>query len=303
MPGVRRAGRGVAGGVGGRRREEAAPEGRDGEKRLRPARNEEPRTKSQEHSPSTIHPLPPDHAQLAHVPTEQPNPRSANLETRSTRELVELFISEEENVTRALAECREEIIAAVDLVSSAMVAGGRLFYIGAGTSGRLGVLDASEIPPTFGAPPELVQGIIAGGAVALHRAVEGAEDQAEAGALAILERGVRAGDVVCGLTASGRTPFVLGALARAREMEARTILVCCNRARAGEPETVGTALRAVRPASAPVTPSTTLSLSTPGAPPRRRRPRVRSSRKGRGWPRAWGRSRQRIGHLREVGER
>ena len=86
---------------------------------------------------------------------------------------------------RALAACREQLIAAVDVVSAAMLAGGRLFYVGAGTSGRLGVLDASEIPPTFGAPPELVQGIMAGGATALHRAVEGAEDQPEAGALAV----------------------------------------------------------------------------------------------------------------------
>ena len=124
------------------------------------------------------------------------------------------------------------LIATVDLVSAALRAEGRLFYIGAGTSGRLGVLDASEIPPTFGAPPELVQGIIAGGAPALHRAVEGAEDQPDAGALAILERGVRAGDVVCGITASGRAPFVLAALARARELGARTILLTCNPARA-----------------------------------------------------------------------
>ena len=93
------------------------------------------------------------------------------------------------------------------------------------------MLDASEIPPTFGAPPELVQGIIAGGATALHRAVEGAEDQPESGALAVLERGVRAGDAVCGLTASGRTPFVLGALARAHQLGARTILLTCNPAR------------------------------------------------------------------------
>jgi N-acetylmuramic acid 6-phosphate etherase len=116
-------------------------------------------------------------------------------------------------------------------VSTALRDGGRLFYIGAGTSGRLGVLDASEIPPTFGAPPELVQGIIAGGAEALHRAVEGAEDQPEAGALAVLERGVRAGDVLCGIAASGRTPFVLGALARARQLGARTVLLTCNPAR------------------------------------------------------------------------
>ncbi len=172
-----------------------------------------------------------DAGDLAKAATEQANPRSVNLEERTTAELVELFTSEEENVARALVACRAELIAAVDLVGAALRDGGRLFYIGAGTSGRLGVLDASEIPPTFGAPPELVQGIIAGGAAALHRAVEGAEDQPDAGALAVLERGVRAGDVLCGIAASGRTPFVLGALARAREMGARTILLTCNPAR------------------------------------------------------------------------
>ena len=170
-------------------------------------------------------------AELAKAATEQSNPRSANLEVRSAAELVDLFTSEEDHVARALAACRAELIAAVDLSGAALLANGRLFYIGAGTSGRLGVLDASEIPPTFGAPPELVQGIIAGGAAALHRAVEGAEDQPAAGALAVLERGVRAGDVLCGIAASGRTPFVLGALARARELGARTILLTCNPAR------------------------------------------------------------------------
>ncbi len=178
-----------------------------------------------------------DAADLATAATEQANPRSVNLEERTTGELVELFTTEEENVARALVACRAELVAAVDVVGAALRGGGRLFYIGAGTSGRLGVLDASEIPPTFGAPPELVQGIIAGGAVALHRAVEGAEDQPDAGALAALERGVRTGDVLCGIAASGRTPFVLGALARARALGARTILLTCNpaRTRAAEP--------------------------------------------------------------------
>ena len=168
---------------------------------------------------------------LAAATTEQSNPRSAALEKQTTGELVELFVTEESKVGEALAARRGELIEAVDLVSTAMEAGGRLFYVGAGTSGRLGVLDASEIPPTFGAPPELVQGIIAGGATALHRAVEGAEDQPEAGALAILERGVRANDVVCGISASGRAPFVLGALERAGDRGAHTILLTCNPAR------------------------------------------------------------------------
>lgn len=165
---------------------------------------------------------------LAVASTEQSNPRSADLEKQSTAALVDLFIGEEPKITEALAARRPQLIAAVDLVSAALTAQGRLFYVGAGTSGRLGVLDASEIPPTFGAPPELVQGIIAGGATALHRAVEGAEDQPEAGALAVLERGVKAGDVVCGISASGRAPYVLGALARARQLGARTILLSCN---------------------------------------------------------------------------
>ena len=180
--------------------------------------------------------LVPDAAVLASAATEQSNPRSAKLDESTTAELVDLFVSEEDAVARAVGACREPLIAAVDLVSAALRDGGRLFYVGAGTSGRLGVLDASEIPPTFGAPPELVQGIIAGGATALHRAVEGAEDQPDAGALAMLERGVRAGDFVCGLTASGRTPFVLGALARARLLGARTGLITCNPQRARTPE-------------------------------------------------------------------
>src|SRR4051812_12588551 len=165
---------------------------------------------------------------LRDAATEQTNPRSAQLDQLSTADLVGLFVSEEDSVTQALAAAREQLVAAVEMVSRAMLNGGRLFYVGAGTSGRLGVLDASEIPPTFGASPELVQGIIAGGTRALHSAVEGAEDQREAGALAILERGVGAQDVVCGITASGRTPFVLGALHRAREVGAKTILLTCN---------------------------------------------------------------------------
>jgi N-acetylmuramic acid 6-phosphate etherase len=114
------------------------------------------------------------------------------------------------------------------LVAAALKNNGRFYYVGAGTSGRLGVLDASEIPPTFGAPLDLVQGIIAGGAGALRRSIEGAEDDATAGARAMVERGVTAGDVVCGISASGRTLFVLGALRRARAGGAHTLLLTCN---------------------------------------------------------------------------
>ena len=170
-------------------------------------------------------------SELASATTEQSNPRSAELDQLSTTELVDLFVTEETRVVDALGACRESLVQAVDLVASALQHGGRLFYVGAGTSGRLGVLDASEIPPTFGAPPELVQGIMAGGPSALHRSIEGAEDQPEAGAHAVLERGVKPTDVVCGIAASGRTPFVLGALAKARKIGAKTVLLTCNPAR------------------------------------------------------------------------
>jgi N-acetylmuramic acid 6-phosphate etherase len=173
----------------------------------------------------------PDLSELAAAVTEQRNQHSAGMDKLDTASLVALFIREEDEVARALAAAREPLAAAVDLVAAALLAGGRLFYTGAGTSGRLGVLDASEIPPTFGASPDLVQGIIAGGVGALHSAAEGAEDQSEAGELAIVGRGVRAGDVVCGIAASGRTPFVLGSLRRARSLGAKTILITCNPAR------------------------------------------------------------------------
>jgi len=169
--------------------------------------------------------------ELAGAATEQSNPRSERLDELSTSEFVALFVTEEEMVARALQAAQEPLGRALDVAAAALQGGGRLFYVGAGTSGRLGVLDASEIPPTFGMPPERVQGIMAGGAAALQGAVEGAEDHPEAGALAVKERGVRSGDVVCGITASGRTPFVLGALAKARENGARTILLSCNPAR------------------------------------------------------------------------
>lgn len=168
---------------------------------------------------------------LADAPTEQPNPRSANLDELGNAALVELFIDNDRTVPEALAARKAELEAAVGLVHGALAGGGRLFYFGAGTSGRLGVLDASEIPPTFSSPPELVQGIIAGGARALYRAVEGAEDSAAAGAVAVSERGVGKGDVACGITASGNTPFVEGALAEARGRGAGTMLITCNPAR------------------------------------------------------------------------
>jgi N-acetylmuramic acid 6-phosphate etherase len=172
-----------------------------------------------------------DKAELHAAATEQSHPRAMDLESMTAPELVGLFVAEEKWVGAALATCETALSDAVEIITAALGAGGRLVYVGAGTSGRLGVLDASEIPPTFGTDPELVQGIIAGGAPALMRAAEGAEDSPESGATAVLGRGVRPGDVVCGIAASGRTPFVLGALAQAREIGARAILLTCNPAR------------------------------------------------------------------------
>jgi N-acetylmuramic acid 6-phosphate etherase len=165
---------------------------------------------------------------LARALTEQRNPRSENLEKLSAQELVELFVEEETFVHEALRKAAGPLARAIEMVTEALRKGGRLFYVGAGTSGRLGVLDASEIPPTFSASPGTVQGIIAGGATALSRSVEGAEDEQGGGALAIEERGVTGADVVCGITASGRAPFVLGALAEAKKRGAATILLACN---------------------------------------------------------------------------
>jgi N-acetylmuramic acid 6-phosphate etherase len=172
---------------------------------------------------------------LAAALTEQRNPRSENLETLSARQLVELFVDEEKFVQEALRGTIDQLARAIDIATAAIQNDGRLIYVGAGTSGRLGVLDASEIPPTFGASSELVQGIIAGGLTALHRSVEGAEDEEGSGGLAIDERQVKSGDVVIGITASGRTPFVLGALARARSLGAQTISITCNPATKNAP--------------------------------------------------------------------
>jgi N-acetylmuramic acid 6-phosphate etherase len=165
---------------------------------------------------------------LAAALTEQRNPRSENLERMSVRELVELFVEEERFIEDALRAATADLAKAIEMVTRSLRNGGRLFYVGTGSSGRIGVLDASEIPPTFGASPDLVQGVIAGGVTALYRSVEGAEDEESTGALAMRERGIRNSDVVIGITASGRTPFVLGALACAKSLGAKTILLTCN---------------------------------------------------------------------------
>jgi N-acetylmuramic acid 6-phosphate etherase len=167
-------------------------------------------------------------AAFAQAATEQRNPRSRGLDRRSIPELVDLFIREERHVEKALAAERVNIAKAAALVAKKLAAGGRLFYVGAGTSGRLGVVDASEMPPTYNAPPEQVQAIIAGGPAAVFRSQEGAEDSRDAGAEELRARGLSKRDIVCGIAASGQTPFVLGALEFARQAGAGTILLSCN---------------------------------------------------------------------------
>src|SRR5436309_5795401 len=150
--------------------------------------------------------------------TEQPNPASAAIDSVSTEQMLRIINSEDQKVAAAVAAEIPAIARAVDAVVAAIEVGGRLFYIGAGTSGRLGVLDASECPPTFSVPPELVQGIMAGGAAALSRATETTEDDPAIGVRDLIARGFTAGDVLVGIAASGRTPYVLGAVAEARRM-------------------------------------------------------------------------------------
>ena len=161
-------------------------------------------------------------------PTEQRNPRSLKLDRLSIGKAVELMIEEESGIGKAIFAERAKIAKGVNLIVASLKKGGRVIYVGAGTSGRLGVLDASECPPTFRVPPEWVQGIIAGGQTALWRSVEGAEDSVESGATAIRYRGVNERDLVVGIAASGRTPFVWGAIHAAKKRGAHTMLVCFN---------------------------------------------------------------------------
>jgi N-acetylmuramic acid 6-phosphate etherase len=160
--------------------------------------------------------------------TEQRNARSAELDTLSSGELVALINAEDRTVAEAVGREAAPIARAIELVEAALRSGGRLIYVGAGTSGRLGVLDAAEMPPTYGTDPELVQGVIAGGYGALVRACEGAEDHPDQGAAAMDEREVGPRDFVLGIATSGSTPYVHGALARARERGARTGFLLCT---------------------------------------------------------------------------
>ncbi len=165
---------------------------------------------------------------LAASPTEQRNPRSMRLDEMPLAEAIALMLDEDARIPAAILAERKRIERAVRVITRAFKRGGRLFYVGAGTSGRLGVLDASECPPTFQTPPEMVQGIMAGGRKALWQAVEGAEDDPQAGAGAIQFRKVNRRDVVVGIAASGRTPFVWGALQEAKRRQAFTVLLTLN---------------------------------------------------------------------------
>ena len=159
--------------------------------------------------------------------TEQENPRSKNLSSQATAEIVALMNEEDATVAAAVKCVLADVVKAVDEIVARLAKGGRLFYTGTGTSGRLGVLDASECPPTFGVSPELVQGVIAGGYDACYRAVEASEDNADAGAADLQARGFAAGDVLVGIAASGRTPYTVGAVKFAREIGAFTVGLTC----------------------------------------------------------------------------
>ena len=166
--------------------------------------------------------------ELQSLTTEKRNPRSMRIDAASTEEILRIINDEDAGVVPAVRDELPYIAEAVEIVVEAFHNGGRLIYAGAGTSGRLGVLDAAECPPTFGSPPELVQGLIAGGKAAMFRAQEGAEDHESNGRDALIEAGVTAADVVCGIAASRRTPYVVGAVKYAREIGCKTLFVTCN---------------------------------------------------------------------------
>ncbi len=162
-----------------------------------------------------------------HLLTEQANPLSAQLDALATAELVDLFCRNDLEPQRAVAAAAAQLSAAVDAIAARLAAGGRLFYLGAGTSGRLGVLDAAECPPTFCSDPSLVQGVLAGGAAALLRSSEGLEDLGEAGRDDLIQAGFTAADCLVGIAAGGTTPYVLGGLSYARGSGALAIAMAC----------------------------------------------------------------------------
>jgi N-acetylmuramic acid 6-phosphate etherase len=165
--------------------------------------------------------------QRGHLLTEQANPSSADLDALSTADLVAVFVEEDRRPQEAVAAAAPTLAAAIDAIAERLRSGGRLFYLGAGTSGRLGVLDAAECPPTFCSAPELVQGVLAGGAPALLRSSEGLEDLFEAGRDDLIARGFNAADALVGIAAGGTTPYVQGGLSHARSLGALSIAMAC----------------------------------------------------------------------------
>ena len=168
--------------------------------------------------------------QINKLPTEQRNPNTADIDRVSTLEIVRIINNQDKKVAYAVEREMEPIAKAVDAIQDALHAGGRLIYCGCGTSGRLGVLDAAECPPTYSADPGMVMGVMAGGERAMFKAVEGAEDNREAGREDMKQINLSAKDVLVGIAASGRTPYVLGAMAYAHEIGAKTVAVTCNKA-------------------------------------------------------------------------
>jgi N-acetylmuramic acid 6-phosphate etherase len=160
--------------------------------------------------------------------TEQPNPHTSEIDQLPTLDALRLINAEDKRVAEAVERALPAIARAVEGIVTRLERGGRLFYVGTGTSGRLGVLDAAECPPTFGVSPDLVQGVIAGGYEACYKAVEASEDDRAAGAADLQSRGVTEADVVVGIAASGRTPYTIGAVAYARSIGSLTVCVTCN---------------------------------------------------------------------------
>ncbi len=196
--------------------------------------------------------------ELSRLTTEQRNPNTREIDLAATERVLELMNDEDRRVADAVRPALADVARAVDLVTLAFRNGGRLFYAGAGTSGRLGILDAAECPPTFGVDPTMVQGMIAGGPDTVFRSREGVEDQESAGARDVAAHGVADGDALVGITASRRTPYVIGALAEARRRGARTVLLRCNEGPAPEVDVVITVI----PGPEAITGSTRLKAGT-----------------------------------------
>lgn len=167
-------------------------------------------------------------SEISKLSTEQRNPRSVNFDKQSISEILKIINDEDKLVPLAVEQELPFIEQAVEIIVGALKSGGRLIYFGAGTSGRLGVIDAAECPPTFGTPDDLIRGFIAGGKNAMFKAQEGAEDKEENGAGDVLEAGITDKDVVCGIAASRRTPYVIGAIKKAKEIGAKTLYISCN---------------------------------------------------------------------------